>query len=338
MEENSKQLLASKSYGKILSDGFKLFSRTYVKIILPIMLLQIISILVQVFLLTDLIWIAFTTEDLLILLGILTLQSIITIFFNVICWSLVSSYVYKTYVYGKESVNLAEEIKKAFNPKLILVILILGLFMPIGLSMFFLFIPGIIIFGFYIFFIFTYNLDDTKENPIKKAKSIAKGSFRKIIFVYLIFWIIRLIFDGIYSIILSFIWDPSVATIDSWYNPATRNYGMIFLYVLIYSIVSLLFAPLFICLLTPLFASRKARHDLGPQYQHKKRYPKQEPYYQPAPSREPYPAQTPQATPWKSRVQQAQLDSGLFCPFCGEKIDVPKRFCPSCGESLEELK
>ncbi|MFX1260353.1 MAG: zinc-ribbon domain-containing protein, partial [Promethearchaeota archaeon] len=26
---------------------------------------------------------------------------------------------------------------------------------------------------------------------------------------------------------------------------------------------------------------------------------------------------------------------GLFCPYCGQKINNPKKFCPNCGKSIE---
>ena len=58
-----------------------------------------------------------------------------------------------------------------------------------------------------------------------------------------------------------------MASFDHWHNPATRNYGMIILYNILFSIVEIMFAPLFICLLTVLFSSSKAKKDLRYLYQ-----------------------------------------------------------------------
>ncbi|MFX1259632.1 MAG: hypothetical protein ACFFAN_17395, partial [Promethearchaeota archaeon] len=184
MEENNIRALADKSFGNILSDGFNLFAKTYWKLILPLALFQIISIVLRAFLLSDLYWLSFKDDSLLsltIFLCYFTLDTLIGVIFNMIAMSSVSSYVYKRYTQNDKP-DFVKEFKKSFNKRLILVILILGIIMGLALSPFVLFFPGIIIFGFYIFLIYTYNMDDTKENPISAAQKIAKGSFWNIIF------------------------------------------------------------------------------------------------------------------------------------------------------------
>ncbi|MFX1588741.1 MAG: hypothetical protein ACFFC1_11340, partial [Promethearchaeota archaeon] len=96
----------------------------------------------------------------------------------------------------------------------------------------------------------------------------------------------------------------------SWYNPATRNYGMILLSELVYNLMNILFAPLFICLLTPLFGKLKAKKDLGTMY-----------YIKPEVS---------------VPITESGLasESGIYCPFCGKFMMKKLKYCPHCGEAL----
>jgi ribosomal protein S27AE len=156
---------------------------------------------------------------------------------------------------------------------------------------------------------------DEMANPISEARLIAKGSILRIIAVFLISIVISGIVSLIYTTIVVFVWPVSATTITSWYNPATRNFGMIILYELVYSVIEILFAPLFVCLLTPIFISSKARKDLGMKFQFKS---SKQQKYQP----------TIQETPTVTK-------KGIFCPYCGYKITAHKKYCPNCGKSID---
>jgi len=354
METDKLNDLAHKSFGNMFSDGFKLFKKCYWKIILPIALFQIIWFVIQALLLSDFMLLYYiemnklnesfesydynTTIDynsIIIFYSYVLLETLFGIIFYILAMSFVSSYIYKTYI--EQNQKYIDEIKSAFNPKFLLVILILGLLMGLGLSVFAFYIPGIIIFGFYFFLIFTYNLDDTKNNTLSKTRKIAKGSFWNTIFLSLLYFIIVFLVYILYISILGVIFYIIGFNFDiiTWLE--TKNYGMIIVYGIISNLIFILFAPLFICLLTPLFARSKARYDLGDEYYHPKKqqdykhYSTQHPYpmQQPDITQQPSPVQT---SAWQSRIQEG---SGIFCPYCGHKIDNPIKFCPSCGESIE---
>jgi len=117
---------------------------------------------------------------------------------------------------------------------------------------------------------------------------------------------------------------------------------MIFLYDLVYEIPSIIFAPLFICLLTSLFASSKAKKEIGYPYK-RAYYPAREPYRQPypppieSPYRQPYPPpiESPYRTAEPYKPAPAPEKTGMYCPYCGYYIATPRKFCQNCGESLE---
>jgi hypothetical protein len=94
---------------------------------------------------------------------------------------LVSNYLYNKFI-GNET-KFFSEFKKAINGKLIFVILLLGVGISIGSIL--LYIPSIIIFGYYAFYIFTYNSEDSNE-PTRDAREIARNSFWKIIGVFVV--------------------------------------------------------------------------------------------------------------------------------------------------------
>ena len=341
--------LAGKSFNETLVDGYKLFYKNYGKLILPLAFFQILLIILDTLLLTDFKWYvesiginiadlftdladtALIAEDLnalttylLISFVLLFLQNLLGAIIITIAMCSVSNYTYQKYL--GEEVSFKESFKSAFNKKIFIVLLILGFFL--SLSSFLLFIPAIIVFGFYIFLVFTYNYEDT--NPIKEAKRISKGAFSKVIGVFVVNFIFIYVFSFVYnSIIYTFLDTDFQATINSWNNPATRNFGMIILYQIIFSIVDIVLAPLFICLLTTLFASLKARKDLG--YYPKRGY-YQESYSQIAQDSfefaENLDITSQPSTPLKKR---------FYCPFCGFLLNIPKKFCPKCGESLESL-
>ncbi len=350
--ENDKQVLASKTFRNILSDGFNLFFKNYVKLILPIALFFILSIVVKIFLLTDLIWLSYELEtkvnkiinknttniteaesDILllytfILFLIIFLELLLVTIFTVIAMCSVSIFVYKKYMH--EETNFVSEFKKAFNLKMLLVIFLIGICVP--LALFQLVFPGIIVFSFFIFLTYTYNMEDTKENPISEARLIGKGSFWNIIFIYLIAFVIILIINLLYQIILIFTWDNfATNNYESWLNPDTRNYGMLILNDLLINLIIILLLPLFICLYTPLFARCKARKELRPVHLKPVKGIQD---YKAQPVQSPYQYSSPTQPAWNSRTQ---LPSGIYCPYCGYAISNPKEFCPNCGDSLKEL-
>ncbi|TFG19250.1 MAG: zinc ribbon domain-containing protein [Promethearchaeota archaeon] len=356
MEENIEQSVASKSFNNLLGDGFKLFFKNYSKLILPLVLFVIFSVIVRVFILTDLRWFSailskkasYASEkflkdpfsvsedeynliilDLWLSLLVDFLDALILNIFTIIAMCSVSNFLYKKYI--QQDPEFFDEFKKSFNLKMLKPILILGVCGSIGLIL--LLIPGILIYGYFIFLVYTYNLSNNKDQ-ISKTRKITKGSFWNNIFIFLIPFIIISLSNAIYMFTIDFFWNLDNDVFMSWHNPETRNYGMLILYFMIYSIIDMIFAPLFICLLTPFFARAKARYELGDQYYS----PKKQQDYKPHPVQQTYPVQQPypaQENTWQSRIQEG---SGIYCPYCGHKIDNPIKHCPSCGENISNLK
>ncbi|MFX1322634.1 MAG: zinc ribbon domain-containing protein [Promethearchaeota archaeon] len=354
VDQQRLAIIANKRFGDILREGFKLFSNSYGYIILPLMMFSIISIILQVFLLTDLEWRVneldvsvtqimenlgesdLTESDWNLLLKYL-LMYFALIFLNnliagmgvggiitTIAMCSVSTFLYKKYVQGEA--DFMSSFKSSFNAKMLLVILIIGIFIPIGTFLFF--IPAVIIYGFFIFLIFTYNMKDI-DKPTSRARFFAKGAFWKLIGVFVINFLILATINMIYTTIIDSIIEINVDSTtfsdmyNSWYDPATRNFGMIILYQILYSIVDILFAPLFICLLTSLFATTKAKKDLGYDYR-REAYPISIGY------QEPYTPESYEEVP----SYGIPLKEGFYCPFCGHHIKSPKKFCPKCGEDI----
>jgi len=346
METNSRQLsnLANKTFNEALVDGFKLFAQIYKKIILPLAFFQILLIVLDTLLLTNFRWyldsfglnvadmlnnivdtplteseLNALTSFLLMNFALLFFQNLIGAIIITIAMCSVSNYAFKSYM--GEEISFKDSFKASFNKKIFTVILILGFILP--LSSLLLFIPGIIIFGFFIFLIFTYNMEDV--NPIREARRIAKGSFFRVIGVFVINFIFFLVIGFIFTSILDFFLNTDSvyfqAEINSWLNPATRNYGMLILYQILYSLVEILFAPLFICLLTTIYSSIKAQKELG--------YHPQKQYYQ-----ESYPRLEQDSF---ESTESYSLKDSFYCPYCGYLLKTPKKFCPKCGESLENL-
>ncbi|MFX1410229.1 MAG: zinc ribbon domain-containing protein [Promethearchaeota archaeon] len=361
VDQQRLTILANKRFSEVLSEGFKLFIKSYGYIFLPFLMFSIISILLQIFLLTDLQWhlnsldvsvselmenlgdsdgLTDAEYNLLIRYFVLTivlylLQNLIAGvgiggIFPTIAMCTVSMFLYKKYVIGETSFK--SSLKSSFNKKIIIVILIIGICMPIGTIL--LLIPAIIIYGFYIFSLYTYQMKDN-DKSISKARDIARGAFWKLIGVFAINFIFITLVDLIYSSIIDFTIGLNIdsATIseqyNSWLDPATRNYGMLFLYQILYSVAGILFAPLFICLLTSLFATIKAQKDLGYGY-----------------TREAYPVSMDYQEPYTQyRVRSTEtydeppsygipLKEGFYCPFCGHFLKMVKKFCPKCGEDI----
>ncbi|MCK4780932.1 MAG: hypothetical protein KAT57_12110, partial [Candidatus Lokiarchaeota archaeon] len=347
MEHNSQKLinLANKRFGDVLRDGFKLFSQNYKSLILPLAFFQILLIVLDIFLLTDLriyvnslgAEIPDITDDpaelikafryLLMSAGLIFLQNLIGAIIITIAMCSVGTYVFRKYM--DEDVSFSDSFKSAFNKKIFLVILILGLCLP---ASFIIYIPALFVFAFFIFLVFTYNMEVNK-NPISEARAIAKGAFWKIIGVFVITSLLIYTISFIFTLILDIsiiTYSPEFNTnYSSWYNSTPRNYVMIILFEILYSLIDIILAPLFICLLTALFSSLKAKKDLGLQfqqvyqptrdiYQESHRILRQEPYRS---------IETEETTSFPEISREGRI----YCPFCGTLIQTPKKFCPKCG-------
>ncbi|MFX1269722.1 MAG: hypothetical protein ACFFAK_17315 [Promethearchaeota archaeon] len=345
------QRFAYKSFGGVLSDGYVLFAKNWLKIIGPIAFFSIISIILKNILLPDLVWNLNLLESQVnailnkftidpnsvtnaefqivlsyfsLLIVIFLLDSVIGAFFTVIAMCAVSNYLFKRYR-GIDT-NFNKELKLTFNSKLIIVALLIGVIVPLT---FLLIIPGLILFGYFIFSVFTYHNDNGK-NPLKEARFIKKGSFWKIIGVFIIssitIWIITLTFQ----MILDFIIPIDEITYSSWYNPSSRNYGMIILYDFLYNnFFNILLGPLFICFLTVLYTSSKAKKVVISQY-------REQPISTEYRYSEP---ETSRLFSDKMKTEEPRLDhkynSGLYCPFCGKFMEKKLDKCPYCNEPLD---
>jgi hypothetical protein len=168
----------------------------------------------------------------------------------------------------------------------------------------------------FIFLVFTYNIEEI-EKPISEARAIAKGTNNKlkIIGVFIFNFCVIFIFSFMFNYLIDFFIDPNIISYNYniWLEPSTRNYGMIILYQILLNLVNILLAPLFICLLTGLFASLKAKKDLGLEYQRK--------YHS--------------VREYETLI--SQVEGSIYCPYCGVLINRLKRFCPRCGENLSPL-
>ncbi len=219
-------------------------------------------------------------------------------------------YLNKECEFIKGDIRGRDELKKALNGRLFLVLLLLGVIFSVGWM---LFIPAILIFGFYIFYVFTYHSDDS-EHPMKDALYVAKGEFWKIVGIFFIYHLIVFAFNSIYYYIIA----NFIEVNPLWYNPSTRDYGSIILYDFILSLIPFLLTPLLICFLTSLYAYLKARKEQTLQY--KSSYP-----------------ETPRS--YEAPRYEAVSGSGMYCPFCGKYTKVKYEFCPHCREKLDfELK
>ncbi len=339
------QRFAFKSFGGVLSDGYVLFAKNWLKIIGPMAFFLIISIILKNLLLPDLIWnldllepqvsailnkstindadIQILLRFMLLFFGSFILQGIIGAFFTVIAMCSISSYLLKRY---KEiEVDFIKEFKSSFNSKLFIVLLLIGIVVPLGI--FLLYIPSIFIFGFYIFSIFTYK---NQNETIKEARSIAKGSFWKIIGVFFIPIIIIFTINFFFQMILDFIIPIDEITYLSWYNPSSRNYGMIILYDFLYNnFFNILLGPLFICFLTVLYTSSKAKKVAISQYREQPVSMKYR-YSEPVTSR----LYSDKMEIEKPRVNH-KFSSGFYCPFCGKFMEKKFEKCPYCNEPLD---
>ncbi|MBN1802620.1 MAG: hypothetical protein JW891_13995 [Candidatus Lokiarchaeota archaeon] len=346
--------LAEKPFNEILMDGLYLFGKKFGRLILYFLALLILSnFLIQV-LTVELEWLiynqgirveaiydlmdadpeAVTEEDLLFItqyllsmILVIFAQSLIGAFFTTLSMSLVASHLYKSYT-KKENNS-----QSLINIKIFLPLFVIGLLVPTGFYIL-LIIPGIILFLFYIFSIFTYNMEGV-EKPLKEARKIAKYSYSKILLVFLIAAGISSIVQFIYQSVLDSIWIVTDETYVSWISPDSRNYLMLFLNSLLRDLTGILLAPLFVSMLTPLFASFKMKKDLGyervPARWTTRSNNTQEREYEPGIISESIDIPEVNRNRWQQRI-------GRFCPFCGNRRDMSLDYCPNCGESLKDIK
>jgi hypothetical protein len=313
----------------IIRDGFLLLRENYLKIVLPLFLFSMIPLLLNVLLTTGLEAMMInlepqltavydkilasedfsdiTNSDLsiimqytLVALAILVLENMVLYTFEMCGIALVAYHLYKKFT-GQEA-DLTDDMKKAFNYKLMIVLLILGPFMSVGLF---------IVFGFFIYLIFTYNMPEYEGLEfIKKNWKI--GSFFKKILIFLIPLIgIHFLFNFVFGGLIDLIWNINYETYTIWVT--TGNYGMLILYQAVSGIGrALLFAPLAVCLLTSLFTEDFREYKVESETQQ---------FYM--------------GTKEIKTGESLQLEDGMYCPFCGIRISGNQNFCPKCGESLE---
>lgn len=320
MELKTKNLI-NKKLGDLIRDGFLLFTKNYTKLILPFAALSILGILVRVFFLADLEWIVFTLNarlDEIIRSGtsnnpyefvmvfyrsiiaeylLAILKGAIYFIFILIAMCLTGRYLLKSY--ANREVDFKNEIKRALNSKILIPIFLVGFGFAFGL-LFFL-IPAFIILGYYSFTIYTYNMD-LEQSTVPAARSIEKGAFWRIIGIYVLSHLMILILGIFLYTLTMFLWNPRL---DVWLNPATRNYFMLFIHELITNLHIVILSPLYVCLLTPLFASQQSKKEQG----------------------------ISETAPPKTKIEK-----GIFCPYCGDYMDRVKKFCPNCGEKLDIIK
>jgi len=324
----------NKKFLDFIVDGISFFRETYTKIILPLFLLSLIPLFLDTFFLPDLLFQESILSEqanqllddmletgsipsqeeyniliqyLLISTGTLVFQLLTDNIFNVLGFCLVGFYLFKTYM--NQEVDLWESMKKSFNTKLILVLLILGIGVPLGLMAFF--IPGIIIYGYYFFSVYMYNAEEF-DKSISNAKEISKGSILRIIGITFLSLILAALINLPYQWLIDSIWRLDQATYLSWLNPATRNYFMLLIYNIIYQLVNLLLTPLSICLLTPLFVNCVKKKGIIPVI--------------------------PESSEFQTEKRASKvfhIKEGMFCPYCGERITEVSEKCPNCGKSLK---
>ena len=328
--------IANKTFGNLLSDGISLFLKNWIKIIVPMALIYVISLILRELMFVEFQWnltllelavapildadpSTITEEDLQLMMdylfssmGLGVLNQIIADLFTAIGLCTVAYFLYKSYL--NQDPNLRNDIKRAFNKKMIPILLILGIGVPLGVLT--LFIVSIILFGFFIFSVYTYQFEEI-EQPLSKARIYSKGAFWKIIGVLFVASLISMVINLAYQFIFDLIWPVDVATVISWYNPLTRRLDLLILYELTSNLILILLEPLFICLLTPVFVSMLAKSKLGYHMRYQSRV-----------------NERPQGT-FTSPIKEPEFgDKGIYCPFCGHFMEFKLNFCPACGEKL----
>ena len=349
MSDDNQDLrrFADLRFSKLLSDGFRLFAKNWFKLILPFALLLVISIVISNLLVINLNWqyyqmtpivdaiyqkdpLSITDADLNILVEYLVLTYVINLIssisgaiFTTLAMSIVAVQLYNSYT--NYVGNFKEGFKSIFNSKFLIILLIFGIFVPLGTLL--IFIPSTILLGYYIFVFFTYR-ENQIDKPLSEARNLSRGNFWRIIGAFIITSIIISTINLVYQFIIGFFWNIDSATVVSWYNPNTRNYFLIIMDdIIYYQLIGLIFSPLFICILTPIYTSLKAKKEFGYMYQ-KGGYAMQQRY-----------AQTTRIS--NEQIEDMSIegsqesDQGFFCPFCGFHMKTKLKFCGNCGESLD---
>jgi len=328
--------IVNKTFGNLITDGFSLFLKNWVKIIFPIGLIYVISLILRELIFVELQWnltlleltvaplldadpSTITEEDLQLMMdylfssmGVGLLSQVIADLFTTLGLCSVAYFLYRSYL--NQDPNLIKDMKRAFNKKMIPVLLVLGIGIPLGVLT--LFIVSIVILGFFLFSVYTYQLDDV-EQPLKKARLYAKGAFWKIIGALFVASLISMVINLAYQFFFDLIWPVDAATLISWTNPLTRRLDLLILYQLSSNLVLILLEPLFICLLTPIFVSMRAKNQLGYQVRYESQFSER--------SQEGF----------VSSIREPEYaDKGIYCPFCGHFMEFKLNFCPVCGEKL----
>ena len=146
-----------------------------------------------------------------------------------------------------------------------------------------------------------------EDHPLKEARTLAKGSFWKIIGLFLISSTIIWISTFFFQMLIDAVLPITEITYLSWYNPVSRNYGMIILYDLLYNqLINILLGSLFMCFLTSLFTSIKAKRAIKSEY----------------------------SKPIVRTATKEMFETGIYCPFCGKFMNMKYEKCPQCNEPL----
>jgi hypothetical protein len=279
----NQELILNKSFRQLISDGFKIFSKNFRKLLFVWVVFTILVIIAETLLLTHIRFLYYseTINPIIYLIITYIISGIIGII-PVLKACSVSSFLFRNYSRGDD--DFPANFKSAFNKRLKYPIFIyafvfyiiriifdmiqdkyvkylflkgVGVLPTMFLQMilvYFFFFLFLIIEPFYIFIIFTYNIKDI-EKPIYEARSLTKGIYRKIIVVLLI----EVVLSFIFIFINMFLYNLIAFLNEDFFFALTAargtlNYIYIFLNEIILAIHAILFGSLKVCLVTPLFA------------------------------------------------------------------------------------
>ena len=190
MDEIVNEII-EKSYFQLISDGFKLYAHNFLKLVLVWLVFTSLTILIDVLIISYLKSRYFSIQ---LYIFYSALGSVIFSIITVFTFCSVSIYLFENYL--QKDPNFNESFKNAFNERIkcpMLIFIILNLIPDVTISLWSMFLIGtwtIIIFfyifaiiatvikTYYIFSIFTYNIEDI-EKPLKEARDLTKGSFWK---------------------------------------------------------------------------------------------------------------------------------------------------------------
>ncbi|MFX1258637.1 MAG: hypothetical protein ACFFAN_12310 [Promethearchaeota archaeon] len=255
--DDIENLIKTKSFSDLISDGFRLFIRNYRALFVVFLPFSILLIILPFGMLIA----VFIFMNLFLVIPFYLLSHIMYIL--PLC--LVSIFLFKKY--SNVDAVFKTELKKAFNnrmlkpiilyliysvPSHLLFVIVRSYFYYTGLATSFpiyhfifpiifnlLFLIGLALF---IFIVFTYNIEDI-DNPMKEAYSLTKSSFLKVYGILIINYALCTIPLSIFYLIIYFLYGGLSA--QSWL------FYFLIIFIFIYGII---LAPLLICLLTPLFA------------------------------------------------------------------------------------